>query len=248
MSKPFKLIWQLLSQILDGLKNLQSLQQGQPSQPDSELSDELLLKLSVLKVTLRDNTQDTVKGYVEDIPMRWQGIVIHHSLTKDGTSKNWNAIIKYHKSWAYQGVTITQQEGEKLVAEGKRVKRPWSDVGYHFCIEQVNGEWIVFAGRSLDKKGAHTKELDFNAKFIGICIIGDFDKTQPPPEALSLCESLVEILQDALDVPVENVLGHGEAQKIARVVKPKTCPGLNFDMGKFRVKLRIANALIKKER
>jgi len=222
MSKLFRLIWQLLSPILDGLKNSRSSQQEPQSQLDSELSEKSYLKLSVLKVTLRDDTLDTIKGYIEDAPMRWQGIVIHHSLTKDGTSKNWNAIIRYH----------TNDKG-------------WSDVGYHFGIERVGDEWLVFAGRPLNKRGAHTKELDFNGKFLGICVIGDFDKTEVPEEALSLCESLVEILVEQLDIPVENVLGHGEAQAIGRVaVKDrKSCPGKNFDMKKLRVKLRIANAL-----
>lgn len=145
--------------------------------------------------------------------MRWSGIVLHHSLTKDGASVNWKAIIRYHK----------EHNG-------------WSDVGYHFGIERVGKEWRIYEGRSLSAKGAHVKERDFNAKYIGICLVGNYDKTDVPKKAWNLAVSLVEVLQSKFDIPTENVIAHREAQAISGVLKihRKTCPGLKFDVSKFR--------------
>jgi len=145
--------------------------------------------------------------------MRWSGIVLHHSLTKDGETVNWNAIVRYH----------TKDKG-------------WSDVGYAFGIEKVGEEYRIYEGRPLDRKGAHVKELDFNAKYIGICIVGNYDKGPVPMEAWSLAQSLVEVLQEKFDIPTQRVIGHREAQAFAGVLPDyrKSCPGAKFNLVAFR--------------
>ena len=56
--------------------------------------------------------------------MNPQYIVIHHSLTKDGTVADWEAIRRYHKEI-----------------------NGWSDIGYHYGIERVGMFVLPRVGR-----------------------------------------------------------------------------------------------------
>ena len=71
--------------------------------------------------------------------MNPQYIVIHHSLTKDGTVVDWEAIRRYHKE-----------------------TNGWSDIGYHYGIERVGGGLSLQVGRPESQPGAHTKEMHMN--------------------------------------------------------------------------------------
>lgn len=136
-------------------------------------------------------------------------IVIHHSLTKDGEELNWRAIRKYH----------IQTNG-------------WSDVGYHYGIERVGKVVTLQYGRSVLSVGAHV--AGFNSNSIGICIVGNYDKIKPPKDLLNKAQIVVKALQDAFKIPRKNVIGHREAQELIKYKSRKSCPGLKFDMDKFR--------------
>jgi len=96
--------------------------------------------------------------------MRPKGIVIHHSLTKDSSTKSWDAIKRYH----------VEEMG-------------WSDIGYHCGVEDIDGVLTVLDGRPLDQPGAHTK--DFNHS-IGICLVGNYDDEVPSKERIELLVSV----------------------------------------------------------
>ncbi len=133
---------------------------------------------------------------------KWEYIILHHSLTKDSESVSWRAIRKYH----------TQTLG-------------WFDIGYHFGIENVNGTYEAFAGRPLDKDGAHTRGM--NKKAIGVCFIGNFDLTSPPDEQIKCGIKLIRGLCWAFDIPIINIKAHSDYAS-------KTCPGELFQMDNFR--------------
>lgn len=139
-------------------------------------------------------------------------IIIHHSLSDDTKTRNWDAIREYH----------IHENG-------------WSDIGYHYGVEQINDEVRIMIGRPLDVMGAHI--LGLNHKSIGICLVGNYDKKAPSKEKWTRLLSLVRKLQYRFDILSTHVFGHGEAQKMLNASHVKSCPGIKFNMRKFRREL-----------
>ena len=132
--------------------------------------------------------------------MKPEYIVIHHSATADGQTVDWNAITNYHKN------TLG-----------------YLDVGYHYGIERVNDRWAIITGRAEDQVGAHTKQEGMNYKSIGICVVGNFDKERPSPEALFLLEMLCIDLCRRYGIPASKIVPHSK-------YAAKTCPGKLFPL------------------
>ena len=89
-------------------------------------------------------------------PLPWKYIVLHHSLTKDRRTPDWGGIKRFHTSYRVGGHIITPEQAHALMAEGKKVTKPWRDIGYHFGIENVGEDIRVQYGRSLATVGAHS--------------------------------------------------------------------------------------------
>jgi len=160
----------------------------------------------------------------------WEKIIIHHSLTKDGKVVDWQAIRRYHTSWAYRGNIITKDEARDLVKNGKRVKRPWTNIGYHFGIEKINDDYEILVGRQLNQIGAHVR--GYNKDTLGICVVGNYDDEQPPVEAIKLLIKLCKAMSSIFNISTNNILGHYELNN------DKSCPGKMFSMDSFRNKMR----------
>lgn len=150
--------------------------------------------------------------------MRKTHIVIHHSASADHpTFLNFQAIRDYH-------VNVNG----------------WRDIGYNFVLDRINGRVETLIGRLLTDIGAHTKEMNLNNAGIGICLIGDYDKVAPPPDAMQKLVDLCRSLMVQFEILPPAVIGHREAQAMGGVPAPerKSCPGLQFDMAAFRQRLR----------
>jgi len=80
-------------------------------------------------------------------------IILHHSATSDGVTKDFDAIRNYHKNVL-----------------------GWSDIGYHYVIEKVKGQIWTFKGRDISKRGAHCRPE--NGTSIGVCIVGNYDENK----------------------------------------------------------------------
>jgi len=147
--------------------------------------------------------------------------VVHHSLTFDGAVVDWQAIRNYH------------------------LGKGWSDIGYHFGIERINGRPEILMGRSLEQRGAHCQEKNMNGLSWGVMLCGNFDLT-PPDEGLlkelrRLCDGLMWV---APTITPAHVIGHREAGLLAGydwrikndagIPQFKSCPGLHLDMDAFR--------------
>lgn len=133
-------------------------------------------------------------------------IILHHSLTHDSGTVSWGAIRNYHVN--HNG---------------------WSDIGYHFGIENLRGQTEILMGRFPDQRGAHCRGN--NSDSIGICFVGNFD-VEPPSEivwkkGIMLCKYLMEVLH------IQTIQGHRELNP------GKTCPGKLFDLDKFKLELGV---------
>lgn len=134
---------------------------------------------------------------------KWQYIIIHHSLTKDTETKSWDAIKRYH----------IHDKG-------------WSDIGYHYGIENINDKYEILTGRPINRNGGHTKGM--NRKAIGICCVGNYDSHQPPKRMINLLIKLIKDLMKQFNISKENVMGHRD------FCNYKSCPGKMFDLNKVR--------------
>ena len=161
-------------------------------------------------------------------------IVLHHSLTKDGSVVDWQAIRRYHTSWKCEGNIITHEEATKIIQENpslpkeerRYVEAPWRDIGYHVGVELINDHYEILIGRTWDLQGAHCSDGGMNSKSLGICFVGNFDKAPPPDEQWNLGLKITRFLMLNYHISAENVVGH-------RKYSTKTCPGTQFDIERF---------------
>lgn len=140
--------------------------------------------------------------------MKPTAIILHHSLTKDGDTVNWQAIRNYHVG-----------------------ELGWRDIGYHFGLERIKGRIEILTGRLLNETGAHTRQARMNYQSIGICFIGNFDLAPPPIDMWMRGLALVESLIEVVGIDKSRIFGHREFASY------KSCPGNLFDMDEFRREL-----------
>jgi N-acetyl-anhydromuramyl-L-alanine amidase AmpD len=142
-------------------------------------------------------------------------VVIHHSLTEDSGTVSWDNIRDYH----------TNTLG-------------WSDIGYHFGIEQVDNSVEILMGRMLYKSGAHAKEANMNNIGIGICVVGNYDEVEPNPTIMLKLRELVQWLQMEYGIPKYKVIGHRDVGLMVgkdwTKGEYKSCPGKLFSMIQFK--------------
>jgi hypothetical protein len=138
------------------------------------------------------------------ISPRWTSIVIHHSATDQGAASVFD---KYH-----------------------REKNGWDELGYHFVIGNgsytPDGHIEVGARWHKQKHGAHCKTPDnyYNNHGIGICLVGNFEKTSPTARQMAALVRLTRFLAEECHIPAYRVTTH-------RCVNSKTrCPGRYFSL------------------
>ena len=110
-------------------------------------------------------------------------------------------------------------------------KKGWRDIGYHAGIEWARNKAETFMGRMWDKQGAHT--FRHNGNSLGLCIVGNFDEEIPDPMIWGAALKLVRFWMRLYKIPVSEVYGHHD------FVAWKSCPGLMFDMEKFKRDLNV---------
>ena len=137
----------------------------------------------------------------------WSAIIIHHSATDEG---NATIIDKWH-----------------------RENNGWNGVGYDFVIgngtNSGNGEVEPTYRWRGQLTGAHcggTPGNWANEEGIGICLVGDFDRTTPTSQQMASLAKLVRFLQQRYRIPKSRVFGHGSVPG-GHVTD---CPGKRFPM------------------
>lgn len=134
-------------------------------------------------------------------PRHWKYIVVHHSATADGSVESIDAAHRQRKD-----------------AAGK----PWLGIGYHFVIGNGRGmaDGLVeptFRWRE-QLHGAHAGNRLYNDEGIGICLIGDFERSEPTPRQVSAARELIACLKREYVIRADHVLRHSD-------VNASDCPG-----------------------
>jgi hypothetical protein len=136
--------------------------------------------------------------------LRPEGIVVHHSLTKDGQVVDWDAIKRYH---------MTAPEFMM------------DDIGYHGGVERINGKVTILTGRPINKMGGHTKGKN---NMLGLCIVGNYDNNPPDDELLRSAATMVRAwLYMFPHLTVDDVFEHHTFATY------KSCPGKAFPWEHF---------------
>jgi hypothetical protein len=142
------------------------------------------------------------------VEKKWTAIIIHHSGTKTGNSAIFD---KWHR-------------------EGNH----WEGVGYDFVIgngsNSGNGEVEVTYRWRRQVTGAHcggTPGNWANKDAVGICLVGNFNHTQPTNSQMQSLVKLVRFLQSRYGIPKSRIYGHGSTPGAGTVTD---CPGRNFPM------------------
>jgi hypothetical protein len=135
-------------------------------------------------------------------PRKWLWIVVHHSATPTGCAATFD---KMHRD------------------------KGWDELGYDFVIgngsQSGDGQVEVGPRWPIQKHGAHTKTPDnrYNEHGIGICLVGNFEETDPTPAQMRSLAKLVGYLEHTYNIPPNCVIGHRDA-------KPTECPGKNLNI------------------
>lgn len=142
----------------------------------------------------------------------WRAIVIHHSLTHNGNAAIFD---RFH-----------------------RKVRKWNGIGYDFVIGNGNGcgdgQVEVTYRWQQQITGAHcggTPGNWANEDAIGICLVGDFNKSYPTSKQMRSLVKLVGFLKRRYRIPESKIYGHKETPGYTRGT---TCPGTYFSMAKLK--------------
>ena len=137
------------------------------------------------------------------------GIVIHHSLTKDGKVCDWDAIKQYH---------MTAPE------------YMMDDIGYHGGVERINGVVTTLTGRPINREGGHTKGHN---DMLGLCVVGNFDQEPPDQELLQAAARMVRAW-----LYIYPHLSFGDVHRHNEYAL-KTCPGAKFPWDTFISRIEV---------
>jgi N-acetylmuramoyl-L-alanine amidase len=144
----------------------------------------------------------------------WSSIIIHHSATSEGNAAIFD---KWH-----------------------REENGWNGVGYDFVIgngsNSGDGEVEPTYRWRGQLTGAHTGGTPgnwANEEGIGICLVGDFNRSTPTSRQMDSLIKLVRFLQKRYHIPRSRVYGHGSTPG-GHVTD---CPGTRFPMSRLKSNL-----------
>ncbi len=146
--------------------------------------------------------------------------------------RSWSAIIIHHSATTYGNMAIF----DKWHKEGNG----WNGVGYDFVIGNGtysgNGQVEVTFRWQQQQTGAHSGGTPgnwANEKGIGICLVGDFNRTVPTEKQIQSLTRLVKFLQARYKIPASQIYGHGSVPG-GHVTD---CPGRYFSVTRFKAML-----------
>jgi len=146
----------------------------------------------------------------------WKYIVIHHSATAAGSVR---AFHKFHTKQGYGGVA------------------------YHFVIGNGNGmkdgevQGTFRWEQQISGTHVSVNAWDHNVFGIGICLVGNLEKTPPTKAQKGALKKLIARLQRTHSIKSKNIFGHKHVKHDdASGTKERTaCPGKKLDLKKLKL-------------
>jgi len=155
-------------------------------------------------------------GIDKNIPRDW--------LPPSGVEKKWTAIVIHHSA--------TENGSAAIFDKWHRENKYWEGVGYDFVIGNGTNSSdgaveVTFRWRK-QLTGAHCKTPNnwANEKAVGICLVGNFNRTVPTRRQMQFLVKLVRFLQNRYRIPKSRVYGH----KTTPGARVTDCPGKRFSM------------------
>ena len=143
----------------------------------------------------------------DGVSSRWKNIILHHSATANGNASIFGA---YHR-----------RHGMK------------NGLAYHFVIGNGtdSGDGEIEAGTRWKRQieGGHVGSLAWNRNSIGICLVGNFEKSKPTANQLDALVEIIDCLNSELPARPRRILLHREVPRAQTV-----CPGRRFPVSEVR--------------
>ena len=145
--------------------------------------------------------------------------------------KKWEAIIVHHSATNNGNVAIFDKK--------HREENHWDGVAYDFVIgngtDSGDGQVEVTFRWRKQMTGAHCKTPNnwANKDGIGICLVGNFNKTAPSSRQVQSLVKLIRFLKKRYGIPNNRIYGHKNTPG-ARVTE---CPGRNLSITRLRAML-----------
>lgn len=156
---------------------------------------------AVARTGLPGSVQQSIDG-ARVAPKRWKYIVIHHSGVDEGTLKGMD---RYHRE-------------ERHMEHG---------LAYHFVIGNGDGmgDGEIGVGQRWREQlnGGHLASEKQNTYSLGICLVGNFDKSKPTAKQMQSLAALTRALLKRCQLSSSAVRTHQQIN----VVRTR-CPGRNF--------------------
>ena len=140
---------------------------------------------------------------------KWQRIVVHHSAIKYGNVEKYDA--------------------------AHRLRGMQNGLAYHFLIgngiDAGDGEIEIGPRWQKQQAGGHVKNHLINQTAIGICLIGNFERTHPSRKQLTAFTQLMDWLQRVALGKKVHFAGHRELKGEQTV-----CPGKHFPLARMHAR------------
>lgn len=158
----------------------------------------------------------------------WQVIVVHHSTSPKDTPASMDAYHRNVRHWANGlGYDFVIGNGVNTTDGGVYVGSRWR--------QQIQGAHCAAGpGRYF---GVYRPDNFFNEHGIGICLVGNFETSQPTARQMASLERLITFLCDETGISPTRIYGHGE------VTGRTLCPGRILRSKLVQVRRDVARGL-----
>ncbi|XP_054747687.1 peptidoglycan-recognition protein SB1-like [Anastrepha obliqua] len=122
----------------------------------------------------------------------WQAATPLHAPTHISTVGGVSHVIIHHTATPASACRLNTNACAATIRAMQRThqqQRGWDDIGYNFLIGGSDDQAEIYEGRGFDVVGAHA--VGYNARSVGIALIGDWTDALPPHPVLDKLQQLI---------------------------------------------------------